>query len=39
MTKKECEKALDKACKELSYKDNCLVMSSEEWKEWCLKDD
>ena len=33
------EKALDKACKELSYKDNCLVMSAEEWKEWCLKDD
>lgn len=32
------EKALDKACKELSYKDNCLVMSAEGWKEWCLKD-
>lgn len=32
------EKALDKACKELSYKDNCLIMSAEEWKEWCLND-
>lgn len=32
------EKALDKACEELAYKDNCLIMSPEEWKEWCLKD-
>lgn len=32
------EKALDKACEELAYKDNCLIMSIEEWKEWCLKD-
>lgn len=31
------EKALDKACEELAYKDNCLIMSPEEWKEWCLK--
>lgn len=32
------EKALDKSCEELAYKDNCLIMSIEEWKEWCLKD-
>ena len=31
-----CEKALDKACEELAYKDNCLIMSIEEWKEWCF---
>lgn len=33
------EKALDKACEQLEYKDNCLGMSAKEWKEWCLKDD
>lgn len=33
------EKALDKACEELAYRDNCLIMSIEEWKEWCLKND
>lgn len=33
------EKALDKACEELAYKDNRLIMSIEEWKEWCLKND
>lgn len=32
------EKALDKACEELAYRDNCLIMSIEEWKDWCLKD-
>lgn len=32
------EKALDKACEELAYRDNRLIMSIEEWKEWCLKD-
>ena len=32
------EKALDKACEELAYRDNRLIMSLEEWKEWCLKD-
>ena len=32
------EMALDKACEELAYKDNCLIMSIEEWKEWCMKD-
>lgn len=31
-------KALDKACEELAYRDNCLIMGIEEWKEWCLKD-
>lgn len=36
--KEKYEKALDKACEELAYKDNCLIMSPEEWKEWCLKD-
>lgn len=46
LQKEECfkhiimlEKALDKACEQLSYKDNCLLMSAEEWKEWCLKDE
>ena len=33
------EKALDKACEQLEYKDNCLIMSAEEWKEWCIKND
>lgn len=33
------KKALDKACEELAYRDNRLIMSVEEWKEWCLKDD
>lgn len=33
------EKALDKACEELAYRDNRLIMSIEEWKKWCLKDD
>ena len=32
------EKALDKACEELAHRDNQLIMSIEEWKEWCLKD-
>lgn len=32
------EKALDKVCEELAYRDNCLIMSIEEWKDWCLKD-
>ena len=31
------EKALDNACEQLEYKDNC--MGAKEWKEWCLKDD
>lgn len=46
LQKEECfqnmtmlEKALDKACEELAYRDNHLVMTIEEWKEWCLKDD
>ena len=46
LQKEECfqnmiilEKALNKACEQLSYKDNCLLMSAEEWKEWCIKND
>lgn len=46
LQKEECfqnmiilEKALNKACEQLSYKDNCLLMSAEEWKEWCMKDE
>ena len=45
LQKEECfqnmimlEKALDKACEELAYRDNRLIMSIEEWKEWCMKD-
>lgn len=37
-TSKIYEKALDKACEQLEYKDNCLGMSAKEWKEWCLED-
>lgn len=40
----EYKKALDKACEQLSYSikaitKNGRIWTSEEWKEWCLKDE